>query len=68
MVLSSIFRHILKTITYRILGSLTTITIAFCLGASIEVSTLIGFTELIVKPILYFFHERLWYKYIRIKR
>ncbi len=59
-------RHILKTLSYRILGTLTTVTTAYALGASIEMSSLLGVGELMIKPILYFFHERIWYKYVRI--
>jgi uncharacterized membrane protein len=61
-------RHILKTITYRILGTLTTIITAYLLGASIEVSSLLGLGELLLKPIIYFIHERIWYKYIKFKK
>jgi uncharacterized membrane protein len=64
---NSLKRHILKTLSYRMLGTLTTITVAYTLGASIEVSSLLGIGELTIKPILYFMHERIWYKYIRIK-
>jgi len=59
-------RHILKTLSYRILGSLTTVFVAYSLGASLELSSLLGVGELLIKPTLYFFHERVWYKYIRI--
>jgi uncharacterized membrane protein len=59
-------RHILKTISYRILGTLITIITAHSLGASIELSSLLGVGELMIKPIVYFFHERIWYKFIRI--
>ena len=51
-------RHILKTITYRILGTLTTILVAYSLGASIELSSLIGVSELMLKPTIYFFQDR----------
>ncbi len=60
-------RHILKTFSYRVLGTLTTIFTAYTLGVSLELSSLIGVSELMIKPTLYFFHERIWYKYIRIK-
>jgi uncharacterized membrane protein len=65
---SVLLRHLLKTISYRILGTLTTVIVALSLGASIEVSTLLGVGELLIKPVIYFFHERLWYKYIKIKK
>jgi uncharacterized membrane protein len=55
-------RHILKTISYRLFGTLTTIVTAYVIGVPIIVSTLIGLSELIIKPLLYFFHERVWHK------
>lgn len=61
-------RHILKTVSYRILGTLTTVFTAYTLGVSLELSSLLGIGELMIKPTLYFFHERIWYKYIRIKK
>ena len=62
---SDLKRHILKTISYRIIGTLTTVIAAYLLGASIEISSLLGLGELIIKPILYFLHERVWFKHIR---
>jgi hypothetical protein len=59
-------RHILKTFSYRILGTLTTILVAYSLGVSLELSSLLGVGELLLKPVIYFFHERVWYKYIKI--
>ena len=59
-------RQILKTFSYRLIGTSITVISAFSLGMSIEVSSLLGVGELILKPIVYFFHERIWYKYIRI--
>ena len=61
-------RHILKTITYRVLGTLTTIVTAYLLGASIQVSSLLGLGELLLKPIIYFIHERIWVKYVKFKK
>jgi uncharacterized membrane protein len=37
------------------------------MGISLEMSSLLGISEIMIKPTLYFFHERIWYKYIRIK-
>jgi uncharacterized membrane protein len=61
-------RHILKTISYRLLGTLTTVSLAYGLGASVQVSSLLGIGELLLKPVIYFLHERIWYKYIKINR
>lgn len=63
---SAMTRHVLKTLSYRILGTLTTVVTAYSLGVSLELSSLLGVGELMIKPTLYFFHERVWYKYIRI--
>jgi uncharacterized membrane protein len=59
-------RHVLKTISYRLLGTMTTVGVAYGLGASVEMSSLLGMGELLIKPIIYFLHERAWYKWIRI--
>lgn len=55
-------KHILKTITYRIFGTLVTIGIAYCFGLSLKLSSLIGLGDLLLKPIIYFAHETIWFK------
>jgi uncharacterized membrane protein len=62
-------RHIAKTITWRIIGSLDTWLISWFLvyyfGESPEQATeaasYIASLELVSKTILYYFHERIWY-------
>ena len=58
-------RHIAKAITYRIVGTLTTFGLSYFFTGSVAVSSAIGFMELVIKPVNYFIHERVWYKYIR---
>lgn len=58
---ASMKRHIFKTISYRIVATATTIGTAYALGVNLELSALLGVGELIVKPFIYFFHERIWY-------
>jgi uncharacterized membrane protein len=55
-----IFKDIFKTITYRILGTSVTFGIGFLTTGNISVATTLGFSDLILKPIVYFIHERLW--------
>lgn len=62
-----LLRHIYKTISYRILGTTMTIITACLCGLSLEISSIIGLSELIIKPILYFLHERIWFKYFKFK-
>jgi uncharacterized membrane protein len=58
-------RHLVKTVTYRILGTLTTVIAAYIIGGSLKVASLLGLGELVLKPVIYFLHERVWYKYIK---
>jgi uncharacterized membrane protein len=55
MIDHSLKRHILKTISYRILGTLITVIVAYSLGASLKVSSMLGVGELVLKPVIYFF-------------
>jgi uncharacterized membrane protein len=64
---SNFRRHILKTISYRVMATSITIGTALILGLDIQASALLGVGEIMVKPIFYFFHERVWYKLIRLK-
>jgi uncharacterized membrane protein len=64
---TSVYRHVLKTFSYRLIASITTVFTAWSMGISLEMSSLLGISEIMIKPTIYFFHERIWYKYIRIK-
>ena len=57
-------RHIAKTITYRLLGTLVTGIVSFILIGDLKLSAVIGVAELLIKPLTYFIHERVWYKWI----
>lgn len=58
----SIWRSIIKAYSYRMLGSTTTMVISFIVTGSYVVSATIGFTEMILKPFIYWTHERIWNK------
>ena len=53
-------RSIVKAISWRIIGTLDTICIAFFITGHIRDALSIGLIEWITKMILYFFHERTW--------
>ena len=53
-------RSIVKAITWRTLGTIDTIVIAFVLTGEIKTALSIGGIEIFTKMILYFFHERIW--------
>lgn len=56
-------RHLLKTVTWRILGTISTMTLAWFVTDSLTVGFEVAGLELITKTALYYFHERVWYKY-----
>lgn len=55
-------RHFAKTISYRILGTLDTLLLSWFISNDLSVGVKIGFLELVTKMILYYFHERLWFR------
>lgn len=59
-------RHIAKAITWRIVGTLDTIVLAWLITGSGLAGLKIGGLELTTKTILYYIHERVWFK-IRFK-
>ena len=56
-------RHILKTISWRIIGTLDTMIISWIITGSWKWGLAIGGVEVITKMVLYFLHERAWYKF-----
>ena len=56
-------RHILKTITWRIIGTLDTMVLSWIITGNWKWGVAIGGVELITKMVLYYFHERAWYKF-----
>lgn len=65
-VITSKKRHILKTITWRIIASTTTFIIAYLFfkddPMATQKATGVALTESVIKMGLYYFHERAWYK------
>ncbi|MGB0185734.1 MAG: DUF2061 domain-containing protein [Flavobacteriaceae bacterium] len=53
-------RSLLKTISWRVIGTLDTILISWLITGAMTLALSIGTIELISKMVLYFFHERLW--------
>ena len=55
-------RHIAKTVTWRIIGTLDTMILAWIISGDPLTGLKIGLAEVITKMTLYYFHERTWYK------
>ena len=57
-------RHIAKTLSWRLIGTIDTIVLSGIITGSWEMGLTIGGVEVFTKMILYFLHERMWYKFI----
>lgn len=55
-------RSLLKSISWRIIATLITTTVAYFLTGKIDTALEIGGLDMIIKLTVYFFHERLWGK------
>ncbi|MCX2680691.1 DUF2061 domain-containing protein [Galbibacter sp. EGI 63066] len=55
-------RHLLKTVTWRVLGTVDTMLLAWMISGDSFVGLQIGFAEVVTKMVLYYLHERTWYK------
>lgn len=53
-------RSIVKSISWRIIGTLDTIIISWIITGTLTLAFSIGVVELVTKMVLYFFHERVW--------
>ncbi|NOQ73870.1 MAG: DUF2061 domain-containing protein [Crocinitomix sp.] len=53
-------RSLVKTLSWRTIGTIDTILISYFLTGNLDVAFSIGGIELITKMMLYFFHERIW--------
>ena len=58
-------RHLAKAISYRIISTLIGFIAMWAATNSIKVGAAFSIAELIWKPIQYYFHERIWYRWIK---
>lgn len=56
------YRSVVKTISWRTLGTLDTIIISYFITGNLVMAASIGSIEVVTKMILYYFHERAWNK------
>jgi uncharacterized membrane protein len=55
-------RTILKAISWRLFGSITTFGVTFFMTDSINIATTVSAIELLSKIFLFYLHERVWIK------
>ena len=58
----SVKRHVAKTITWRLLGTIDTMIIGWFITGNPITGLKIGGVEVFTKLFLYYFHERLWFR------
>lgn len=58
-------RHIAKTISYRVLSTTIGFLTMWIVTGSIKIGAAFGVAELLWKPVQYYLHERIWYKWIK---
>jgi len=58
-------RHFAKALSWRVIGSLDSLVIAWVVTGSFEIGAILGGAKLITATVLYYIHERIWYKHIK---
>ena len=61
-------RHIAKTITWRIVASITTFSLVYLFTHDFSKATWLMALEIVLKLLLYYYHERVWFKYGKLGR
>lgn len=55
-------RSVLKSLSWRITASLTTVMLVFFFSGKAELAIMIGSVEIVAKLAIYYAHERVWNK------
>ena len=55
-------RHIIKTFSWRFVGTIDTVVLGWIITGNPLIGLKIGLFETVSKMLLYFWHEKLWYK------
>lgn len=58
-------RHIAKTISYRFVSSTFGFLLVWFTTNDLRLGAAFSITEILFKPIIYYVHERVWYKYFK---
>ena len=61
LVVESRKRHLLKTVSWRVIGTLDTIILSWIISGNPLTGVKIGLVEVITKMLFYYLHERVWY-------
>jgi len=56
---------LLKTLSWRIIGTIDTMIISYILTGKLDIAVSIGGIEVVSKMVLYYLHERAWIKLLK---
>ena len=56
------WRHIAKTVSWRVVGTIDTMVLAWIISGDPMVGLKVGLVEVITKMLLYYLHEKVWYR------
>jgi uncharacterized membrane protein len=59
---NGVLRDMLKTLSYRIVGSATSFILTYLATNNYKVGIGVGLGDFLIKPMIYFAHERIWRK------
>ena len=59
---NGVLRDMLKTLSYRIIGSATSFILTYLATNDYKVGIGVGLGDFLIKPMIYFAHERIWIK------
>lgn len=57
-------RHAIKAVTWRAVATSATVVIAWWVTGDLSVGIEVGAVEFFAKLLLYYLHERFWYKFV----
>lgn len=60
MISGKLLRSIVKTITYRIVGSILILILVYIMTGELAISVGVGVADMLIKSLLFFGHEYLW--------
>ena len=56
------WRHLAKTVSWRVVGTIDTMILAWVISGDPMVGLKVGLVEVVTKMLLYYLHEKVWYK------
>lgn len=58
-------RHLVKSVTWRIVASVTTVLMALFFGLPMAAVSSLFLADLVIKFVMYYLHERVWYTHVK---